>query len=264
VLEELVTRLGTVLGGELVGVYLQGSLAVGGFDEHSDVDFVAAVVREPGPGQVEALQTMHGQVHRLRSEWARHLEGSYFPLDILRQPLMRGRSLWYLDNGAGRLVLSDHCNTLLVRRVVRESGVALCGPAPGTLVDPVSDRMLREEILETITGWGRVILGDPAPYRNRFYQGFIVLSFCRMLHDLHEGRPGSKRAGAEWAKSVLDPTWTDLIDSAWATRPDPARSVRTPADPEAFERTLGLVGLVMEEAVAMHGRMGPDRDDTAR
>ena len=42
-LDELVGRLRTVLGADLVGVYLGGSLALGGYDERrSDVD-VAAV-----------------------------------------------------------------------------------------------------------------------------------------------------------------------------------------------------------------------------
>ena len=138
---------------------------------------------------------MHGKVHELESKWARHLEGSYFPRDVLRQPPVPGSKLWYLDNGARQLIRSDHCNTLVVRRVVRDKGIALSGPSPDILVGTVSDELLRAEIYETLTRWGREILGDPAPYRNRFYQGFIVLSYCRMLHDLRSGRPGSKREG---------------------------------------------------------------------
>lgn len=41
-----------------------------------------------------------------------------------------------------------------------------------------------QEALETITGWRQEILDEPQRYNNRFYQGFIVLNFCRMLHDL--------------------------------------------------------------------------------
>src|SRR3990170_6454454 len=92
------------------------------------------------------------------------------------------------------------------------------------------------------------ILANPARYSNRFYQGFIVLSYCRMLHDLHIGHPGSKREGAKWAKSVLDPSWSKLIERAWDTRPDPARKVQEPADPQDFQQTLRLVAHVMNES----------------
>jgi len=86
----------------------------------------------------------------------------------------------------------------------------------------------------------------PTPYP--FYQGDLVLNYARMLHDLVVGRPGSKRAGADWAKATLGDEWVDLIDAAWSTRPNPAVSVRTPADPGAFARTLDFVRLVIREA----------------
>jgi hypothetical protein len=190
---------------------------------------------------VEALQLVHGETHDLRSEWARHLEGSYFPLDVLRSCDRRGEPLWYLDHGARSLVRSEHCNTAVVRTTVREHGVVLAGPPPAGLIDPVPVETLRQEISETMSAWGEEILGDPDRFRNRFYQSFIVLSYCRMLHDLQTGEVGSKRAGAEWAKRALDPSWTDLIDDTWDGRPDPASKVREVPDPEAFERTLEFV-----------------------
>ena len=182
----------------------------------------------------------------LDSEWARHLEGSYFPREILRDGSKRGMDLWYLDHGARSLIRSDNCNTLLVRWVVRETGVTLIGPAPKTLVDPISTKSLKTEIYETLNYWGQKILDDPSPYKNRFYQAFIVLNYCRMLHDLINGYPGSKQAGAEWAKTALDPSWSDLIDGTWAGRPDPARKVKQPPVAEDFERTLRFVDHVMD------------------
>ena len=69
-----------------------------------------------------------------------------------------------------------------------------------------------------------------------------------MLHDLYAGFPGSKLTGAEWAKTNLDPSWSALIDRAWGGRPNPAHSVRQPADPKDFERTLKLVKYVIRES----------------
>lgn len=137
--------------------------------------------------QISGLQVMHDQIYQLESKWAQHLEGSYFPKEILRQHSKRGVKLWYLENGARSLIKSDHCNTIVVRWVVRKTGVTLAGPSPSTLVDPISDELMRVEIFETITNWGHEILDNPAPYNNRFYQSYIVLNYCRMLHDLYAG-----------------------------------------------------------------------------
>jgi hypothetical protein len=109
------------------------------------------------------------------------------------------------------------------------------------LVDPIPVETLRKEILATIHDWGREILANPDHFNNRFYQGFIVLSYCRMLHDYSRGFPGSKLAGAEWAKANLDPCWAGLIDRAWNGRPDPAVSSRQRADPKDFKETLEFV-----------------------
>jgi hypothetical protein len=239
-----------ILGQDFIGAYLQGSFGIGDFDQHSDVDFIVVVEDELTPDQVEALQEMHDQIYQLDSEWAKHLEGSYFPRAILHEPPKRGEKLWYLDHGARLLVQSDHCNTLLVRWVVREKGVRLASQPPRSLLDPIEQDALRAEMFETITNWGQQILADPSSYSNRFYQGFIVLSYCRMLHDLHRGYPGSKREGAEWAKSVLDPSLSALIDGSWDSRPDPAHQIRKPADQEAFEKTLRFVEHIMQESRA--------------
>ena len=234
-----------VLGGSLVAAYLQGSFAAGDFDRHSDVDWLAVLEDELSDDQVAALQTMHERIYRLACAWAQHLEGSYFPKEVLRNCTQRGRLLWYLDNGARTLIRSEHCNTAVVRWTVREHGIALAGPEPSALVDPVPAKVLHREVQGTIRDWGHEILANPGHYDNRFYQSFIVLSYCRMLHSLHTGRIGSKRAGAEWAKATLEPSWAGLIDRTWAGRPNPEVSVREPADPIDFQGTLEFVRHIM-------------------
>jgi aminoglycoside adenylyltransferase-like protein len=194
------------------------------------------------------LQAMHERLYHLGSAWAQHLEGSYFPKDILRDYSQCGKALWYLDHGSRSLVRSDHCNTVVVRWVVREHGVALAGQNPASLVDPIPVESLRREILATIRDWGQQILDESERFNNRFYQTYIVLNYCRMLHDLHTGRTGSKHGGAEWAKVNLNPLWAGLIDRAWDGRPNPALSVRLPADPEDFKLTLEFIQYIIQAA----------------
>lgn len=238
----------SVLGDNFIGLYLQGSFAVGDFDWHSDVDFTVVTNTDLSVKQVDELQTMHGRLYDQKTHWAHHLEGSYFPLEVLEDLSQKGRELWYLDNGSRSLVRSDHCNTTVVRWVLRERGISLAGPPVETLIPPVGDEVLREEILAVMKEWGQEILNKPDQYNNRFYQGFIVLSYCRMLHSLETGTIESKVAGAEWAKRHLDPSWADLIDRTWTTRPNPARTVRQTADPEEFARTLKFIRMCIAES----------------
>jgi hypothetical protein len=249
VLAELVSGMLEVLGKKLVGVYLQGSFAVGDFDEHSDVDFIVAIAADLTTEEVARLDEVHGRVYDLPCPWAQHLEGSYFPLDVLRSATTVGRPLWYLDHGARSLKQSTHCNTLVVRWIVRERAVTLFGPRPDLLVDPVSTDALRSEIYTVMHEWAAEIRAKPELYRNHFYQAFIVLSYCRMLHDFEAGSIGSKRTGAEWFKARAR-QWSGLIDRAWSGRPDPAASVRRAAEPNEFALTLQL----MEHVLALTER----------
>ncbi len=244
VLGELTEGVQAILGPSLVGIYLQGSFAVGDFDAYSDVDYIIVIEEELTERQYSALQTMHARIYDLDCAWAQHLEGSYFPKETLRLPPQPGETLWYQDNGARQLIRSVHCNTLVVRWQLRQHGIALVGPEAITLLPPIPAAALRREILAVIHDWGGEILADPEHFNNRFYQGFIVLSFCRMLHSLHTGTIESKRRSAEWAKATLATAWHDLIDRTWDTRPIPEVSVRTPADPTDFERTLAFVRYV--------------------
>jgi hypothetical protein len=256
ILHQFVSSVRKALGDSFISACLQGSFAIGDFDRCSDVDFVVAVKDELASRQVDALQGVHSTLHAIDCLWAQRLEGSYFPQAVLRSWTERGKDLWYLDNGSRELIRSEHCNTLLVRWVVRERGVRLAGPEPRTLVDAVPVIGLRREMLSVAREWGATLLADPTAFSNRFYQTFIVLSYCRMLNDLLNGYPGSKLAGATWGQRHLDPEWKPLIEKAWKDRQGPLNDVRYPADRQEMERTLDFVRYAIHVADDIAARTG--------
>lgn len=118
----------------------------------------------------------------------------------------------------------------------------LAGPDPKQLVDPVSPAQLRSEALATLpeyAAWARA--SREAGTISRWQQPYLVLTFCRILHSVHRGTVASKRESAEWALGALDAEWADLIQRAFADRPDPWRRVYEPADPEDVDRTLAFI-----------------------
>lgn len=251
VLREMVARQRALLGGALVGVYLQGSFASGGYDRYSDVDWVAVTRRDLDDGEVARLQAMHARLYGLESGWAQHLEGSYFPAEVLRPWARAGEPLWYLDNGATTLERSAHDNSVVVRWVLREDGVALCGPAAATLIDPIPREALSAEVRATMREWGATLLADPAAMDNRWYQPFAVLSYCRMLQTLATGRVGSKPEAARWAAEALDGRWAGLIARAWGERTDQYRKVRQKADPGDLGLTAEFIRYALGEGLRL-------------
>ncbi len=233
------------LGDNFAAAVLQGSFAVGDFDADSDVDFIVAVHDRPDDAQVRALDPLHSRLRDLPTPWAAHLEGSYFPVEILRTCARRDEGLVYFDRGHRMAALDTHCNTAVVRQVVRQHGVRLAGAEPASLVDPVPVETLRAEIYTRMSEWGREVLAQPEKWAIRFYQGFLVLNYCRAWCDLATGTVGSKRRGTEWAKERVAPAWAGLIDRAWATRVDTANTWNLPADPADYQMTLEFLAWLL-------------------
>src|SRR3989304_5592148 len=228
VLKDHGQRIRDVLGDNFVGLYLNGSLAIGDFDLTSDVDFIFVKKNDLSEKQGKDNQEAHLQTYGQDNRWVRRMEYSFFPEQVLRQKtapfkysdydVLEDRKLWYFDNGHKTIKRSEHDNSLAVRWTVRERGKAVFGPNPKTLIDPINPDDLRLEIKSILVGWGEDLIKDPAPFKNRFYQAYLVLNYCRMLKDLHEGRVTSKLEGVNWAKVNLDPKWRPLIDFCWEER----------------------------------------------
>jgi hypothetical protein len=257
---ELVSNAKAILGDKIAGAYLQGSLAIGDFDEHSDIDFLVVIEDQITESELSALQSLHARIHGLSGKyrpdcpvrkgtlapnhWETSLEGSYFPRDLLNRLDAPGEKQWYLDNGSNILERSDHDNTLVVRWTLREHGITLFGPEPKSLITPIPVHALRCEVVATMHKIEAVI-SDPY-YCSAFGQPFAVLTFCRMLQTLDTGKIHSKLSGVLWGQEKLNRRWSGLIQRAWDTRGQV--HVSQPADPAAYQSTLEFIQYAIEES----------------
>jgi len=248
VLKTLVNNIRLVLGGDFLGAYLGGSFAHGGWDAYSDVDFNIVIEKDLHPSDLEPLRIVHARIFTMDCYYARHLEGSYFPREILEDLGRTDEPLWYLDNGSLNFERSIHDNTLVNRWVLRECGLSLAGPDPKTWIPPVPEDRLKTEILNTMRDWGGEIFKGEYKIDNRWAQAFAVLMYCRMLNSLATGEVHSKPAGAVWAKEALDPKWQALVEDTLAARTDQYAKVYQPADPEKVQKTLAFIRYALEES----------------
>lgn len=219
------------LGDDLLGLYLVGSHALGAADEHSDVDFLAVTADRLAPGQRAALEGLHARLPDLPGPFAAHLEGSYAPAADLRSPMTVGRTWPYVDNGSREVVQSAHDNTVHARWVLRERGVTIVGPPTSTHLAPVDAGALRAEMIGVARTRAEDIEEHPEHLTNGWYQPFLVVTLCRVLHTAYTSEVTSKAAAAAWALEVVGAEHRTLIGRAVAERPDPWQRVHQEADP---------------------------------
>jgi aminoglycoside adenylyltransferase-like protein/nucleotidyltransferase-like protein len=250
ILRLLFTKQLEVLGSQLVGLYLYGSLSLGDFDPaSSDIDFLTVTAEELPAETIEALRVMHEEIARSGLLYADHLEGSYIPRAALRRydpEHARHPSIgvdWEFHIG-------EHGdNWIIERQIVREHGVVIYGPAPQTLIDPVSPQELRTAVCRHLeTRWQEMLTGDLEWLRPRNYQAFAILSMCRALYTLQHNTTISKPQAAAWAQERY-PQWRPIIERALVWRPQ--------TENDDLTETVTFVHEALAQALALCG----DEDD---
>jgi hypothetical protein len=248
-------EISAVLGERLLALYLDGSLARGGFDSASDIDFVAVTTDEIDEPLFLALQAMHAAIGALDLPLALEIEGYYLPRAALRRYDPRHNRLPNLERGSGeRLKWVDPGRAWIVHRyILRRYGVVLSGPPPAELIDPISPDDLRRGMRAVLQEWGDYLRAHPGLAGQAGYQPYAVLSLCRMLYTLEKGDIASKAAAADWAAAALEPRWQPLIARALLERLAPP----TPA-PETASETLAFLEYAIHKEQAYRQRTPPD------
>lgn len=123
----------------LEALWAHGSLALGDFQPgRSDLDLVALIGAAPDGAQQRDLQAMHEALHR-QEPLAEKLHCSYVARAELADP-GREHLTWAHGELFTRVV------SPVSRRELRLGGLSLLGPAPASLVPPVSDPELADYI----------------------------------------------------------------------------------------------------------------------
>lgn len=241
----LVARVREILGSQIIGIYFHGSLANGGFDEHSDLDVIVVTTADISDEAFSALKEMHAQITKNDSPWAIQLEVSYIPQGALRRFDRNNMLHPHMDRGNGEVLhrMAHESDWIIQRHILRERGIVIMGPDPKTLVDPVSPDDLRRAVVEGLPIWVNPLLEDPSGFGKRGFQSFFVLSLCRMLYTLKYGEILPKHVAAQWGMENLEARWRPLIERALLGRQHPSLD----ADPEDIQETVEMMRYTLEQ-----------------
>ncbi|MBK8025092.1 MAG: DUF4111 domain-containing protein [Chloroflexi bacterium] len=212
-LDRIVAGFRTVLGENLVGIYLHGSLALGGFNPvTSDVDFMVVVWKPLDDSTRQAIVAL--TLELAEDAPAKGLE---FSIVLLRDTqdfvhpapfefhYSRDWHQTYVEHGAAPSTASVDPDLAAHFTITRRRGIVLYGPPIDTVFGHVPEADYRDSIVRD----AQQILDDIAT--NPVYS---ILNLCRVLAYVREGRVTSKLEGGQWGMEHLDATFRPLIAQA--------------------------------------------------
>jgi predicted nucleotidyltransferase len=234
-LQEITDRLSVILGPNLVGFYLYGSLTQGAFNpKRSDVDCIVVTERDVGDAQFKGLGAwLEGPAPS--DPWMARLQMTFL---IKGEVLTMDSSACLYQFGRLERIKSD-ANPIIWMNVL-ESGIVLYGEPPESFV-PRIGREVMSRALEREVGYLRDEISTKPDSEWRdvpSYRAYAVLTLCRILYTFKKGAVVSEPRAARWAVKNLPDEFRAIILQALAAGDSPA-SAEIPLS--QIERFVDLV-----------------------
>jgi predicted nucleotidyltransferase len=198
-LTRLLSGLEPVLGLDLVGLYLFGSLATGDFEPGvSDVDTVAVLREDPTDAQLKALRQLHREIDEEMLPWRERVEVVYLSTQALASFRTGSSSAARISPGEPFHVIRVDHRCLIDWYQLREVGRALYGPPATTLVPTITNTEYVEAVRRHILDW-------PDPEADEFLASYAytIITLCRGLRTIRTGEHVSKRDAADWGCEAM-------------------------------------------------------------
>ncbi len=218
ILSTLTHGLMNLLGDQLVGFYLTGSLTYGDFDRgSSDIDVIAVLTQPLIDSQLKHVAALHEKIGEQFPEWAKRIEVNYVTKAMLSNVLPPKEFRPYFNSG--KFWNFQYGNEWLLNlHVLRERGITLVGLDLKELLSPIGIEAVREASKRDLHADWEPKLTDEHPFESPGHdmshlQTYALLTMCRILFRAKNDGVASKRAASGWAKRVY-PRWRPLIEKA--------------------------------------------------
>ncbi len=217
-LDSLRTHIHQLLGEKLVGLYLYGSLVSGEFDQaRSDLDLLAVLAGDLMEAEFAGLEAMHHAFAAAQPAWDDRIEIAYLTQQALQNFRTQRSPIAVISPGEPFHWKEAGKDWLINWWVVRKQGVALYGPPPQSVIDPISDAEFLTAVRKQAGEWRSYI----HEMTRRNSQGYAIQTLCRALYAYTNGEQVGKRQASLWAAERL-PQWAPLIHSALRWRDAPS------------------------------------------
>jgi predicted nucleotidyltransferase len=236
IVESLQSGAQEALGANLIALYLRGSLVAGDFDpDASDIDFFAVTERRLSEREFAALEAVHARFERLPNRYGDQLEGPYMDHETARR-FRHGERHPTIARNEPLLWREHYSNWVFERWTLRASGIALYGPEPQALIDPVSSDAILAAVRSNMTRWVKWINDpdDPDWLLPRGHKAYVVETMCRILYTLATGELAGKPQSVAWALETLPVPWRATVERSQVWRNDQTVDLSIALEVRAF------------------------------
>ena len=242
-------QLDRLLPGAVVGLYLVGSVALGGYRRRrSDLDFVGVLHSAVDRKSVGRLRIAHAQsglvtgsraLREGRSPLTGPLNGIFIRESDLVRPVTQIRPLASQVGAKFKIGQAGSDLSPVGWKVLSENGVRIRGPRPSALNLNSEPERLRSWTVGNLDTywrqWAERVTRTPQrrfALRPRYWTAWGVLGAPRLHCTIATGEVISKEAAGEYALSEFAPRWRPLIEEGlayWREEPDHLSAFRRAA-----------------------------------
>jgi hypothetical protein len=214
-LRDYISLVNQQLPGLMKAWFIEGSIALGGFNEHfSDIDFLVVLDRTATPAETESLRLIHKTIEKNYPQ--REFMGNYLPADA-----------WSLFDGQSGSPLRYHHDILRPQRrfdldsvegwILKHHGIALIGPDPQSLPFTVDWNVIIRKMRENLNSYWADYTRRPHRIISLYSDWGIqwtVLGVLRQFYSFKENSITTKNKAGEYALTCMPTRWHRLIQEA--------------------------------------------------
>lgn len=199
-----------IFNNNLIGVYLFGSLTYGDFNPHSsDIDLVTILRYQASQVQIGKLKKLHFEIEIKYPKWAKRIENSYTPSQMLTSISPPGSRPYYGDGIF--YPQAEYGNEWIINLyLLSNHGRTILGPDFKTLGQPIKIEDVRQACIRDLHKEWEPKLNDIEWLENPHYQSYLVMNLCRIFNTVTNATVLSKRKSGFWVRQQY-PQWSDLI-----------------------------------------------------
>jgi len=216
-LRAMSTDFPAILRGNLVGIYIWGSLTYDAFDQTcSDVDCIGVTRRDLDNREFSELEEWFKN-RQQHSGWIKRVDMRFIIEHEFFDKASRCCGFYHYT---GKLCRHGSDGNPIIWMNIGQSGITLWGKDATLIAPPVSDKCLNDALLLELNYLKDDLVSNAGDRSDKafIHNAYAILTACRILYSAHHRTLVSKDQAHAWAMETLPPIWQAVVDATKANR----------------------------------------------
>jgi hypothetical protein len=212
-LQAMATDLPAILRGNLVGIYLWGSLTYDAFDETcSDVDCIGVTRRDLDEREFAELDEWFKNKAE-QNRWVQRIDMRFV---IEHEFLDKTSRCCGFYHYTGKLARHGSDGNPIIWLNIAQSGIRLWGKDAKLIAPHVSGQCLNDALLLELSYLKEDLTANAGDRSDKafIHNAYAVLTACRILYSAYHRALASKDQAYRWAMETVPLMWRPVIDAA--------------------------------------------------